>query len=116
MDGDYRSFPCDVLSGVPQGTVLEPILFLTLINDFGESFNSSINLFADDCDFHRDIRSAEDSHILQHDLTLLCDWTKRWKMEFYVSKCYSITAILNRNKIRKTHRINEELIEHVKFI
>ena len=48
MDGD-RSFPCEVLSGVPQGTVLGPILFLIYINDIVDGLQSNSNLFADDC-------------------------------------------------------------------
>ena len=112
MDGE-KSFPCDVLSGVPQGTALGPILSVTFINDIDESLNSSINLFTDDCAICRDIRSEEDSYILQNDLTMLYDWTKRWKMEFNVSKCYSMTVTLNKNKIRTNYRINEELVENV---
>ena len=112
MDGE-KSFPCDVLSGVPQGTVLGPILFLIFINDIGERLNSNINLFADDCALHRNIRSEEDSYILQNDLKMLYDWTKRWKMEFNVSKCYSLTVTLNKNKIQTNYRINEELVENV---
>ena len=86
-----KSFPGDVLSGVPQGTVLGPILFLIFINDIGERLNSNINLFADDCALYRNIRSEEDSYILQNDLKMLYDWIKRWKMESNVSKCYSLT-------------------------
>ena len=96
-----KSFPCEVLFGVPQRTVLGPILFLTFINDIGESLSSNINLFADDCALFREISSEEDSYNLQNDLNVLYDWTKRWKMEFNVSKCYSMTVTLNRNKIRK---------------
>ena len=62
MDGE-KSFPCDVLSGVPQGTVLGPILFLIFINDIGERLNSNINLFADDCALYRNIRSEEDRQL-----------------------------------------------------
>ena len=56
MDGE-KSFPCEVPSGFPQGTVLGPILFLIFINDIVESLSSSINLFAGDCPFFREVRS-----------------------------------------------------------
>ena len=58
MDGE-ESFPCDVLSGVPQGTVLGPILFLIFINDIGKRLNSNINLFSDDCALYRNIRRRQ---------------------------------------------------------
>ena len=62
MDGK-KSFPCDVLSGVLQGTVLRPIIFLIFINDIDESFSSNIDLFADDCALFCEIRSEEDRMI-----------------------------------------------------
>ena len=70
MDGD-RPFPCKVLSGVPQGTVLGPILFLIYINDIVDGLQSNINLFADDCALYRKIETEEDNKILQDDLNLL---------------------------------------------
>ena len=112
MDGE-KSFPCDFLSGVPQWIVFGPILFLIFINDIGESLNSNINLFDDDCPLYRNIRSEEDSYILQNDLKMLYDWIKRWEMEFNMSKCYSLTVTLNKNKIRTNYRINKELVENV---
>ena len=112
VDGE-KSFPCDVLSGVSQGTVLGPILFLIFINDIGESLNTNINSFPDDCALYGNIRSEEGSYTFQNDLKMLYDWTKRWKLEFNVSKCYSMTVTLNRNKIRTNHRINVKLVENV---
>ena len=76
MDGKKIFFPFEVLSGVPQGIVLGPMLFFILINDIGESLNSNTNLFADDCKLYREIRSEEDSNSLQNDLNMLHDWTK----------------------------------------
>ena len=61
----------DVDSGVPQGTVLGPILFLLHINDLPSIVSSKVRLFADDCLIYRQIRSNNDQIELQRDLNLL---------------------------------------------
>ena len=111
MDGD-KSFPCEVLSGVPQGTVLGPILFLIYINDIVDGLQSNINLFADDCALYRKIESEEDNRILQDDLNLLHSWGIRWNMDFNVSKCFSMMVTLNRHVIHCTYHINGVPVEN----
>ena len=77
-----------VESGVPQGTVLGPLLFLVFINDITTSLNpgSRIRLFADDCLIYRAIKSLEDQILLQQDLNTLQSWSIRWGMMFNPSK------------------------------
>ena len=60
-----------VISGVPQGTVIGPLLFLIFINDLPNCVQSRIRLFADDCILYRKIRSIKDTIILQDDLNKL---------------------------------------------
>ena len=76
-----------VISGVPQGTVLGPLLFLIYINDIVANIKSEIRLFADDCILYRKIATAHDCQILQQDMDSLFQWSKTWQMEFNVSKC-----------------------------
>ena len=71
---DFCLSPRNVLSGVPQGSVLGPVLFLIFINDIIEHVDSQISLLADDCLMYRIIHSPEDHTILQKDLTLLTNW------------------------------------------
>ena len=88
-----------VISGVPQGTVLGPLLFLIYINDIDNKISSGtkIRLFADDSLLYRTIKTDEDSAILQNDLNQLQEWEKTWKMEFHPHKCQLI-RITNKVK------------------
>jgi len=84
-----------VTSGVPQGSVLRPLLFLLYINDLPEcvSSQSTVRLFADDSFLYRKIRSAADSIQLQHDLDQLAVWEQSWwLMSFNTSKCNTWTS------------------------
>jgi hypothetical protein len=65
-----------VLSGVPQGSVLGPLLFLIYVNEISEIVNSSIKMFADDTKIWRTIKDDEDVKVLQNDLITLENWSK----------------------------------------
>ena len=88
LDGIHSS-TCDVDSGVPQGTVLGPLLFLIFINDLHEYVTSNARLFADDCLLYRVINN-NDQHQLQNDLQQLEIWEKKWQMQLNADKCFTI--------------------------
>jgi hypothetical protein len=77
-----------VKSGVPQGSVLGPLLFLLYINDIGDGVESNLRLFADDCVLYRAIKNTNDSIKLQNDLNKLANWGIKWQMKFNVQKCF----------------------------
>ena len=81
-----------VLSGIPQGTVLGPLMFLLYINDISAGINSSIRLFADDCVLYRVIKSTEDHKHLQQDLNTLVEWTEQWQMTLNPAKCVTLNC------------------------
>ena len=76
-----------VTSGVPQGTVLGPLLFLLYINDIENNLTSKITLFADDSALYRKIDTLADSHSLQQDILRLQYWADKWQMKFNIKKC-----------------------------
>ena len=84
-----------VTSGVPQGAVLGPILFLLFINDLPENMkNSMVRLFADDCILYKTIHSFDDCNKLQDNLQSLEQWETKWLMKFNDTKCYVMTISL----------------------
>ena len=88
VDGVF-SLEENVDSGVPQGTVLGPLLFLLFINDITTNLNlgTRIRLFADDCLIYRAIHSIQDQILIQQDLDTLQSWSTTWGMKFNPSKC-----------------------------
>ena len=74
-------------SGVPQGSVLGPILYLVYINGPPDKLSSQVRLFADDTAVYLTIGDTEDGKVLQNDLDRLSVWEDRWDMEFNPSKC-----------------------------
>jgi len=89
MDGVASSL-VKVTSGVTQGTVLGPLMFLLFINDIQENLNSNLRLSADDALLHRSIDTVNDCIILQNDIDKLVSWSKSWQMQFDVTKCHTM--------------------------
>ena len=99
---DGKSSPAaPVTSGVPQGTVLGPLLFLVYINDLPSRVSSSVRLFADDYLLYRVIKDHQDAELLQIDLNQLQEWERDWQMLFNPDK-YEHIRITNKRKIIQT--------------
>lgn len=85
-NGHTSSF-CEVHSGVPQGSVLGPLLFLIYINDLSSVISSNIHLFADDCVIFREITNDDDTKVLQSELRAISNWCAKWLMDLNIKKC-----------------------------
>ena len=82
LEGE-RSYTASVRSGVPQGSVLGPCLFLYYINDIPENVQSKVRLFADDTIVYLAFKDNHKTTSLQSDLDQLARWESKWKMAFH---------------------------------
>ena len=118
LDGTLSDW-LPVTSGVPQGSILGPLLFLVYINDMPEYVEqgSSIALFADDSKLYRPINSAS-HHLLQSDLSGLQNWSNDWGMTFNPSKCKVMH--MSRKKVCSSaslqYHLNDKPLESVTHI
>ena len=97
-------------SGVPQGTVLGPTLFLCHINDLPSSVSSQVRLFANDCPLYREINTFKDHLTLQQDLKQLEVWADTWGMCFNASKCYILSI---KEKLNFHYSLNSTILKRV---
>ena len=112
VDG-AKSGRANVESGVPQGSVLGPLLFLLYINDLPASVGSKVRLFADDCVLYREVRNPTDAAHLQADLDRLSEWEREWKMSFNIAKCHIMHISRSRKVIKTNYTLHNKLLETV---
>ena len=108
-----------VSSGVPQGSVLYPILFLAYMNDLPEQVKSRVRLIADDTAMYLVISSNTEGQVLQTDLACLEQWEKMWDMQFNPSKC-QVLHITRKVKPLNTkyilHNVELEIASAAKYL
>ncbi len=97
---DEKSEWREVTSGVPQGSVFAPVMFLIYINDMQKGINSYMSLFADDAKLMKEIKDQRDSEDLQEDIDKIHKWNKTWEMEFNIKKCHVLE--MGESKMRPT--------------
>ena len=106
-------------SGVPQGTMLGPLMFLLYINDIGENMKAQIGLFADDAVLYGVIKNVHDAESLQQDLNTLVHWAVTWQMSFNAKKCTILRISCSKSPIKYQYIIHGEpleAVEHHKYL
>ena len=112
MEGQH-SDRVPVTSGVPQGSVLGPCLFLHYTNDLLEGIRYSVRLFADDTVMYLTITNLTHSHQLQADLDHLANWETTWQMKFHPDKCQVLRITNKRTPIAHNYTLHKRILETV---
>tara|TARA_B110001454_G_scaffold210883_1_gene225906 strand:- start:49 stop:1224 length:1176 start_codon:yes stop_codon:yes gene_type:complete len=100
-----------VTSGVPQGSVLGPTLFIYFINDLPEKVKCNLKIFADDTKAYREINSIEDQIFLQECIDELVEWTNKWLLKFNSDKCKILH--LGKTNPNYSYSINHDEVSKV---
>ena len=107
-----------VSSGVPQGSILGPLLFLVYCNDISTCIkeNSTLALFADDSKLYRPLLFPTSSTLLQHDLSNITKWSADNQMDLNEAKCMTMHISRKRTPLLTQYLINENMLEQVSII
>ena len=101
-----------VISGVPQETVLDDMLFLMYINDFSQYIqHSTLRLFAYDCIMYKTIRIKEDTQKLQEDLTSAAKWEKDWFLSFHPDRCSVLQVKTKQNPMQFDYTLHQHVMQ-----
>ena len=115
-----RSDFIKVQSGVPQGSVLGPCLFLIYINDLPDLLTAHARLFADDTAVYDVVASPDDQAHLQRNLNQLAAWEKRWDMVFHPGKCTTLPVTRSRKSLPQPqyqlHGHTLDTVSNVKYL
>ena len=112
INGSYSSWT-EVVSGIPQGSVLGPTLFVCFINDLPTVVTSTIQIFADDTKIYRALQDQDDQKKLQKDLDALKSWSTKWQLHFNDSKC-KVLHLGNQNP-RHTYHMGGTILQPTKL-
>ena len=110
VNGKYSGLT-EVTSGVPQGSVLGPLLFLCYINDITQNMSSTVRLYADDTLIYRAVHSEADIIALQSDLNTIMKWAEDWQMSFNPKKTEFLRITNKHNYISSSYCLQSSYID-----
>ena len=110
VDGELSDWVY-VVSGIPQGSVLVPTLFVIFTTDMPDVARC-LKLFANDAKRYSTIRSEDDVISLQNDINNLVEWSMLWQLPFNVERCICIP--IGRDKNHHSYQINQHMLENIK--
>ena len=98
-------------SGVPQESVLVPLLFLLYINDLPQNIQSQVRLFADDMAVYLSVGSSDNRDTFQAVLNTLLEWELAWDMEFNPSKCQVLHITRLKHLLNTKYSLHGQVVE-----
>ena len=102
-----------VISGVPQGSVLGPLLFLIFINDLPDEVISELLLYADDAKIFRTIKDDKDREQLQNDLHAMSLWSDVWLLSFHPGKLKKLGISRNEFSVERTYYVGSDKVKNI---
>ena len=114
--GVHTSSFIPVISGVPQGSVLGPLLFLIYINDLVDVIgpNLTAKLFADDVKIYVNVSEIDGVDLLQGGLTAISRWASKWQLKIAISKCVALH--LGRHNLQQDYAIGGVSLPNVREV
>ena len=89
LNGSFSSWH-PVTAGVPQGSILGPLLFILYVNDISKSINCKLKVFANDIAIYHQVSSIQDCHFLQQNLNSCLQWCSQWQVNLNPAKCEAL--------------------------
>ncbi len=103
----------EMKSGIPQGSVLGPLLFVIYINDLPDLLKSQPYLFADDTKIFRVIKNVADQQALQEDLNRLHHWSSTWLLRFHPEKCKCMRVGTKHGDPQHNYKLESHILEWI---
>ena len=101
-----------VTSGVPQGSILGPALFLLYVNNLPDAVaKSNVTMFADDTKQYKEVKIQDDGAALQQDLVSLSSWSSASGIAFNEKKCKLQTITRKGKPIATSHELNSRIVQ-----